>query len=603
MKVNYSLKSLLFITLSFLYSYAGLTQIPAGYYDAAEGKNGYELKTELFFIIDNHNDRGYNALWELYPIADKRADGFLWDIYSNCDLTFGTDQDNGSGGTSFCEKYNREHTFPQSWFNSASTPRADAHMVLPTDKKMNSERGNFPYGETNGSEISIENGNGAKKGSNILSGYSGTVFEPADQYKGDIARIYFYMATRYESDIDAWETNSSESDVVLNGTENQVFENWVLAMLLNWHQNDPVSQKEIDRNNAVYNHQGNRNPFVDHPEWVSCIWQNGCGNNPTPKLETNVSSLNYGTFAFGNSTSIKSFTLSGTDLTSSISLNSNSEDFLISTSQNSGFNTELTLNPDADGKLTQTIFVALNPMDNINETLSASINVRQAETDDLNITLSASIIQTITSDISMNFLVDTLKANVDNPQYEIKIQANKKIVENIQIDLKLSSFDNIFYPAQFATSPTGEGTIVSVSMNAGDSMSYISIMLDTAQLNTEQEKSFTITIENNGNYLIGDVDQLFFSLAGFEEVITANKPFNFKSLQIKQNPVQDYLYLINPLHEIQYSIIDNRGKIIQQSVLSSVERIDVSNLNTGLYFLIIRQNKDAYIFRNKFYKK
>lgn len=98
------------------------------------------------------------------------------------------------------------------------------------------------------------------------------MFEPIDEFKGDLARAYFYMATRYENEIANWEGNSDNSNAVLNGTNTTVFEPWVLAMLKRWHANDPVDQKEIDRNNAVYNFQGNRNPYVDHPEFVNMVW-------------------------------------------------------------------------------------------------------------------------------------------------------------------------------------------------------------------------------------------------------------------------------------------------------------------------------------------
>ena len=105
-------------------------------------------------------------------------------------------------------------------------------------------------------------------------GYSGTVFEPIDEFKGDLARAYFYMATRYQDKIANWESNSTYSNAVLNGTSNQVFETWMLNVLKKWHNDDPVSQKEIDRNNAAESYQGNRNPFVDYPEFVSQIWGN-----------------------------------------------------------------------------------------------------------------------------------------------------------------------------------------------------------------------------------------------------------------------------------------------------------------------------------------
>ncbi len=105
-------------------------------------------------------------------------------------------------------------------------------------------------------------------------GYSGTVFEPINEFKGDLARGYLYMATRYQNLIGNWESITGNSDAILDGSSNQVFEQWTLDLLLKWHEQDPVSQKEIDRNNAAQEFQSNRNPFVDHPEFARAIWGN-----------------------------------------------------------------------------------------------------------------------------------------------------------------------------------------------------------------------------------------------------------------------------------------------------------------------------------------
>ena len=168
--------------------------------------------------------------------------------------------------------YNREHSFPKSWFGGKVEPmNSDGHHLYATDGYVNAKRSNWPFGEVG--SATYTSSNGSKVGSAASSlGYSGTVFEPIDEFKGDLARAYFYMATRYENEIANWEGNSDNSNAVLNGTNTTVFEPWVLAMLKRWHANDPVDQKEIDRNNAVYNFQGNRNPYVDHPEFVNMVW-------------------------------------------------------------------------------------------------------------------------------------------------------------------------------------------------------------------------------------------------------------------------------------------------------------------------------------------
>ncbi len=147
---------------------------------------------------------------------------------------------------------------------------SDLFHVYPTDGKVNGMRSNYPFGEV-GTPSSTST-NGSKVGTCSYPGYSGTVFEPIDEFKGDFARTYFYMATRYETLIDGWSANSTTADAILNETEDQVFEDWYLNMIIEWHNADPVSQKEIDRNDAVYAIQNNRNPFIDHPEYVAQIW-------------------------------------------------------------------------------------------------------------------------------------------------------------------------------------------------------------------------------------------------------------------------------------------------------------------------------------------
>lgn len=267
-------KYLLSILISIL-SFNAFAQIPNGYYDDAQGLSGAQLKTALFNIIDDHNVQSYGSIWIHFESTDAKPNGKVWDMYSDVpggtppyEYNFGDDQCGNYSGEGDC--YNREHSFPKSWFNDASPMYSDLFHIVPTDGYVNSKRSNYPYGEVNNASWTSENG--CKLGSNSTSGYSGTVFEPIDEYKGDFARIYFYMATRYEDQIANWENNSSNADAVLNGTSYPCYEEWFLDLLLDWNSNDPVSQKEIDRNNAIYDIQNNRNPYVDHPEYVNQVW-------------------------------------------------------------------------------------------------------------------------------------------------------------------------------------------------------------------------------------------------------------------------------------------------------------------------------------------
>lgn len=281
MKKIYSVAFLLIVTL-------GFAQIPPNYYATATG-SGFTLKTQLFNKISSHTNVGYGGLWTLYYTSDVKSNGKVWDIYSNCDFTFGTanggNQDNGSGGTSECQKYNREHTFPKSWFQDAAPMYSDAFHVMPTDKKVNGVRGNYAYGIVG--TATYTSNNGTKLGNCVAPGYPYAlpVMEPADEFKGDIARNYFYMATCYQNLIGSWQNNDADANTILDGSNDNVFEPWFLNMLITWHNQDPVSAKEIARNNAIYGAQNNRNPYIDHPEYVCQIWSTACAALSTPTLE------------------------------------------------------------------------------------------------------------------------------------------------------------------------------------------------------------------------------------------------------------------------------------------------------------------------------
>ncbi|WP_282130819.1 endonuclease [Pseudoalteromonas aliena] len=257
------------------------TPTPTGYYVTAQSLTGYALKTELYNIIKDHNAQGYSAIWNFYDSSarDKyfENDNSILDMYS--EKPNGADSYSYAAVTNQCgayngeaDCYNREHSFPKSWFGGKVEPmNSDVHHIYATDGYVNSKRSNFPFGEV--ASASFTSTNGSKLGSAVSSlNYSGTVFEPIDEFKGDFARAYFYMATRYENIIGSWQTKTTSSDAVLNGSNNQVFESWVVAMLLKWHNSDPVSQMELDRNQAAFEFQGNRNPYIDHPEFVEMIW-------------------------------------------------------------------------------------------------------------------------------------------------------------------------------------------------------------------------------------------------------------------------------------------------------------------------------------------
>ncbi|HRX32176.1 MAG TPA: endonuclease, partial [Tenuifilaceae bacterium] len=259
-----------------------LGQIPSGYYDAAQGKSGAELKTALYNTIKDHTVISYSGLWTAYQNTDEKSSGKIWDMYSDIpggtppyEYTYSTDQCGSYSSEGDC--YNREHSFPKSWFNDASPMYSDLFHIYPTDGKVNGMRSNYIFG--NVENVSWTSLNGSKLGTSTESGATLTEFEPIDEYKGDFARTYFYMATRYENLIASWVGNAADGDEILAGNSYPAYKDWYVQLLLRWHKEDPVSQKEIDRNNAVYNdYQHNRNPFIDHPEYAEEIWGTPTGS-------------------------------------------------------------------------------------------------------------------------------------------------------------------------------------------------------------------------------------------------------------------------------------------------------------------------------------
>ena len=266
-----------------------LAQPPAGYYSAAATGSCATLKTALKTIITNGNTpQSYGALWTQYQISDIKprevgsgSANVIWDIYS--DNPTGLDPYNFTPGTNQCGSYsgeagcyNREHSVPQSWFNgntSVNGSATDYMHIFPTDGFVNGKRANYIYGEV--ASASYTSQNGSKLGTSAVAGLTGTVFEPINEYKGDLARAFLYFVTRYESDIPSWSSNADATQAFDNSTFPSVKINY-LKLMIKWHNQDPVSQKEIDRNNAAYIFQGNRNPFIDSPQYVNRIWNNTC---------------------------------------------------------------------------------------------------------------------------------------------------------------------------------------------------------------------------------------------------------------------------------------------------------------------------------------
>lgn len=243
---------------------------PATYYKSAEGKTDNALRLALQGVIGNHTVLSYDDLEAYYPSVDATADNTVWDMYSTCSFTF---SNANCSQKNVCDCWNKEHSVPQSWFSKASPMKSDLFHVYPTDARVNNFRSNYPYAETSStSYISGSTSALGHLGTSSVSGISGTVYEPDNEFKGDIARTYFYMATRYADKCQNWTGG-------MFGSASNGLTTATAALLLKWHRADPVSVKETLRNDAVYVHQHNRNPFIDNPELAEYIWGNKKGES------------------------------------------------------------------------------------------------------------------------------------------------------------------------------------------------------------------------------------------------------------------------------------------------------------------------------------
>ena len=322
---------LLSTTWLLLVAVALSAQAPNGtgtYYQKADGKKGRELKTAFFEIIKNPSVVHYDSLWTAYNISDKRVlneQEIIWDMYSGISRypLYTYPHGTGAGNTEGVKGIQREHSMPKKWFNPTDAPASgsksyqdvrpmysDLTHLIPTDAVCNNNRSDLCYGEIPADKVEWSSGEGfskkSKQGGCSTPGWAEQVanpsktrvFEPNDEYKGDLARIYFYMVTCYEPNYFSWvpvrnesKTKTGESAILSNNhcgtwvsdmfntadTEEgldpyQPFAPWALDMLMRWAKNDAVSEKEIARNESIWKFQGNRNPFVDYPGLEDYIW-------------------------------------------------------------------------------------------------------------------------------------------------------------------------------------------------------------------------------------------------------------------------------------------------------------------------------------------
>jgi endonuclease I len=604
MKILYILL-ILISTLSF-------AQIPANYYDSANGLTGYTLKSQLKTITTNgHQARTYDQLYDGNGISGSNGyidthsdiavasgnnyenDGSILDMYS--ENPFGTDPYNFTHGNNQCgnqnsegDCYNREHLIPQSSFNSALPMQSDIHTVIPSDGRVNNFRGSLVFGTVNSTDWTSLNG--SKRGTSAMSGYSGIVFEPIDEFKGDIARALLYFAVRYEDTV-----NDYTSFEMFDGSNDTVFFTWAIELLLDWHYNiDPVDQRERDRNNAAYNFQNNANPFVDHPEYASMIW------NPVTDTEAPTASTNL----IASNPTVNSIDLSWTAGTDNIAVTS--YDVYVDAVYNlSTPNTSITVTGlAANTEFCFTVFArdaALNtaPSSNescettnqgtsipnelfISEYVEGSINNKAIEIANFtgnSVNLSA---YTIARDVNSNGAYGAalqLTGSIPNGNVHVISKGNAS-AEILAVADQLSSADAMLFNGNDPVGLFKNGTLIDIFGNFGGINNFE---------NTTYRRKSTVTNPTTAFDLVGEWDAYpqdnIDDLGVHTESLNVS-PIYKNSITFFPNPVKSNQIFFNSLTSLKVEIYTPKGELILDTLLkNSTKLIDISALNSGLYIL------------------
>ncbi|WP_258097823.1 endonuclease [Marinoscillum pacificum] len=280
--------------------------IPDGYYDGTESLTGEELKTKLHVINSNHKVYEYGDFRDfILPELDEdpeNSDNIIL-FYKNNSIPKAN-----FAGSNQADYWNREHTWPKShgFASEGDTAYTDVHNLRPSDATVNTSKSNKDFGDVEDTE---ENAEGEAPDTYTTADF----FEPRDEIKGDVARILFYMDMRYESsdlDLELMDRVTYSGDPELG----------VLSTLIQWHEEDPVDQYEIDRHEKAYGYQGNRNPFIDHPEWVGEIW--GSTTSPYMHVDPLNFSKDFGTVSAGSQLT-QQYTITGYNLTADLTVSVN----------------------------------------------------------------------------------------------------------------------------------------------------------------------------------------------------------------------------------------------------------------------------------------
>jgi len=582
-------------------------QAPAGYYNSANGLSGASLKTALSTIITNgHQDKGYNGLWTGYKTTDidknYENDGSILDIYSEkptaADPYKYTPVTNQCGTYSVegnC--YNREHIVPQSLFNEASPMVADIHFIRATDGKVNGMRSNYPFGKVGTATFTSKNG--SKLGSSASSGYSGTVFEPIDEFKGDVARMIFYFVTRYQSKL-----SSFTSGDMLGSSTYPGLQTWELNVLLAWHNQDPVSQAEINRNNASYTYQGNRNPFIDNPNYANLIWgsQQPAADTQAPTAATglavsgttsnsislawnastdNVGVTSYTIYMNGSlkaTVSSTSATISGLAASTAYSFYIVAKDAAGNSSSNSS-----TVSGTTAGTVTQSPNCVNETFETIPTSSSSSYSTR---------TWTNSGITWTATDARTDQTISNLAITVRDGSLKSSTSANGIGSLTVTTQLKFTGTNGTFN--------------VQVNGVTVGTVPYSTTATTTTINNINTSGNVVITLTNSSTSNRVAIDNLSWTCYGGTSRIANNSTPTLatesNTLQISQNPISNQeIFVKGETKSIQKAEIYNlQGKIMQtinQPFKNNRNSIKIKNLEQGVYILKLDQSTLKFIVK------
>ncbi|MDC3366482.1 endonuclease [Flavobacteriaceae bacterium] len=591
------MKQSYFLIITLITTSIGFAQIPSNYYNSANGLTGYSLKTQLKNIITNgHSDQGYSSLYTGY--VTTHSDNVEESGYENDNsvLLFYTENPTGIDTYSYIHDtdeddtgtncgnydsendcYNREHIIPQSSFGSASPMQNDIHHVIPSDGYVNGQRGSLPFGTVGSANWTSQNG--SKRGSSSVAGYGGQVFEPIDEFKGDIARSILYFVTRYENTV-----NGYTSFEMFNGTESQALEDWAISILLDWHYNvDPVDQREIDRNDAAYNYQGNANPFVDHPEYANLIWNptsdtqdptnptNLMASNPTDNSidldwtasTDNVAVTSYDVYidnVFAFNTSNTNATATGLTADTNYCFKIRAKDAAGNTSGFSNEDCETTTNNGSG-----TIECLTETFENLDTSIGSYSNV------------------TWTGD-------DGGTWNATDSRTDQSLNSSAITVRNGVLTLPSTSggIGTLTVTTQRVFSG-GSGTFnLKVNGNVEGTIAYDDTVQTITIPNINIENSVSVVIDDNSTssnrVKFDDLSYTCYTALGIEEFDTVN-------VKLHPNPFKNNLTVdLKSDIETNVEIFDILGKRVFQNAFNRTSTLNLQALKTGIYIIRISQN-------------